>query len=157
MIISIVKVERWDHNKPTMYKHHLKATHNVESYNIVLMKEWQNINNIGLVALISTTLVQVQALLDTGANSCFMDRDVAQAHQIPLHKLPCPVSVIVIDGRLIASGKIFEESEPIHTLLGDLGCIVFFNIIRSPEHRIVLGLPWFELHNPIIDWRSREI
>ena len=51
----------------------------------------------------------VQALLDTGANSCFMDKDFAQKHQISLHTLPCPVSVVVIDGRPIASGKIFEE------------------------------------------------
>ena len=86
-----------------------------------------------------------------------MDRDFAQKHQIPLHKLPCPVPVVVIDGRPIVSGKIFEESEPIYILLGDLGCIVSFNIIFSPEHPIVLGLPWFELHNPSIDWRKREI
>ena len=52
-----------------------------------------------------------------------MDRDFARKHQA-LHKLPCPVSVVVIDGRPIASGKIFEESEPIHILLGDLGCVV---------------------------------
>jgi hypothetical protein len=57
----------------------------------------------------------------------------------------------VIDGHPIASGKIFEESEPIHILLGDLGCVVSFNIICNPEHPIVLGLPWFELHNPRID------
>ena len=80
-----------------------------------------------------------------------MDRNFARKHQIALHKVPCPNSVVVIDGCPIASGKIFEESEPIHILLGDLGCVVSFNI--SPEHPIVLGLPWFELHNPRIDWR----
>ena len=100
---------------------------------------------------------QIQVILDTGANSCFMDRDFSQEHQIPFHKLPCLVSVVVIDGRLISFGKIFEESEPRHILLGDLGCIVSFNIIRSLEHPIVLGLPWFELHIPRIDWRRREI
>ena len=31
------------------------------------------------------------------------------------------------------------------------------NIISSPEHPIVLLLSWFELHNPKIDWRKREI
>ena len=74
-----------------------------------------------------------------------------------MHTLPCPVSVVVIDGRPIASGKIVEEFEPIHILLGDLECVVSFNIIRSLEHPIVLVLPWFELHNPQIDWRKREI
>ena len=36
-------------------------------------------------------------------------------------------------------------------------CLVSFNIISSPKHPIVLGLPWFELHNLDIDWRTREI
>ena len=86
-----------------------------------------------------------------------MDREFAQKHQISFYTLPCLVSVVVIDGCPIPSGKIYEEFEPIHILLGDLGCVVSFNIIRSPEHPIVLGLPWFELHNPGIDWRRLEI
>ena len=68
--------------------------------------------------------LHVPTLLDIGANSCFLHRGFARKHQIALHKLPCPVFVLVIDGRPIASGKIFEESEPIHILLGDLGCVV---------------------------------
>jgi hypothetical protein len=65
-------------------------------------------------------LIYVPAILDTGVNSCFMDRDSAQKRQIPLHELLCLVSVIVIDGCPVASGKIFKESEPIHILLGYL-------------------------------------
>ena len=105
----------------------------------------------------SISLVHVLALLDSGANSCFMDKNFAQPHQISLRKLPCPASVVVIDGRPIASGKIVEESEPISVVLDNFTCVVSFNIISSPEHPIVLGLPWFELHNPDIDWRTREI
>ena len=40
-------------------------------------------------------------------------------YSIPLHKLPNPVSVGVIDGRPIASGDIVEESEPIRVVLGN--------------------------------------
>ena len=105
----------------------------------------------------STSPVHTLALLDSGANSCFMDRNFAQAHQISLSKLPCPASVVVIDGRPIASGNIIEESEPVNIVLDNLACVVSFNIISIPEHPIVLGLPWFELHNPDIDWRTREI
>ena len=46
--------------------------------------------------------VYVLALLDSGANSCFMDKMFAQAHRISLRKLPCPASVVVIDGHPIA-------------------------------------------------------
>ena len=86
-----------------------------------------------------------------------MDNNFAQAHQIPLRKLPCLASIVVIDGRPIASGKIVEELEPISVVLDHFTSVVSFNITSSPEHPIVLGLPCFELHNPDIDWRTREI
>ena len=57
--------------------------------------------------------VLASALLDSGANSCFMDREFGVMHNIQLYKIPSPVSVGVIDGRRIASGDIVEESEPI--------------------------------------------
>ena len=66
-----------------------------------------------MVSTKSTPPIHVLTLLDSGANSCFMDRRFAQAHQISLRKLSCPTSVVVIDGRPIASRKIVEESEPI--------------------------------------------
>ena len=97
------------------------------------------------------------ALLDSGANSCFMDREFALAHRIILQKISHPISVSVIDGRCIASGDIVEESESIRVVLGSLACNISFNIIASPEHPVILGLPWFELHNPEIDWRKRVI
>ena len=86
-----------------------------------------------------------------------MDRDFALTQKILLRNLSCPASVSVIDGRPIASGDIVEESEPIRVVLGNLACIISFNIIRSPEYPVILGLPWFELHNPEIDWRKRAI
>jgi hypothetical protein len=35
--------------------------------------------------------------------------------------------------------------------------VIRFNVIHSTEQPIILGLPWFELHNPKIDWRKRTI
>ena len=101
--------------------------------------------------------VLASALLDSGANSCFMDKEFALSEKILLKNLPCPASVVVIDGRPISSGNIVEESEPIRVVLGSFACMISFNIISSPEHPVILGLPWFELHNPEIDWRNRTI
>ena len=86
-----------------------------------------------------------------------MDKNFAQAHQISLRKLFCPASMVVIDGRPIASRNIVEESEPLSVALNNLVCVVSFNIISTLEHPFVLGLPWFKLHNPNIHWRTREI
>ena len=54
-------------------------------------------------------------------------------------------------------GDIVEDSGPIHVVLGNLANVISFNIICSLEHALILVLPWFELHNPIIDWRKRII
>jgi hypothetical protein len=51
-----------------------------------------------------------------------------------------------------------DSARTIRVVLGDLACVILINIISSPvEHSLVLGLPWFELHNPNIDWRKRTI
>ena len=55
------------------------------------------------------------------------------------------------------SRDITKQSEPIHVVLSNLACVITFNIISNPEHRIVLGFPWFKLYNPKIDWRKHEV
>ena len=104
----------------------------------------------------SASPLHVSALLDSGANSCFMDRNFTQAHQISLRKLTCLASIVVINGCPNAFRNIIQELEPVNIVLDNLAFIVSFNIISIPKHPIVLGLPWFELHNPDIHWRTRE-
>ena len=70
-----------------------------------------------------------------------MDRDFALKHNILLKDLPVPAPVTVIDGRPISSGDIREESEAVRVELGDLACMIDFNIIHSHEHSVILGLP----------------
>ena len=91
--------------------------------------------------------IHIPALLDTKAN-CFMDTDFAQIHLVFLRKLLCPVLVVDIYGRPIASKKIEQVSEPICVAIDNMACVIYFNIITKPKHPFLLGLPWFELHNP---------
>ena len=42
-----------------------------------------------------------------------------------------------IDGHPIASGGIVEESEPIRVVLGNLACVISFNVINSLEHPVI--------------------
>ena len=76
----------------------------------------------------STPPLHVLALLDFRANSCFMDRNFAQDHPISLRKLPCPASVVVIDGRPTTSGNIIEETEFVNIVLDNLACVISLNI-----------------------------
>ena len=65
-----------------------------------------------------------------------------------LTKLPNHVVVGVIDVCPIASSDIVKEPKPVRIILGDLASIISLKIIRSLAHPIVVGLHWFELHNP---------
>jgi hypothetical protein len=67
------------------------------------------------------------------------------------------VSVEVIDGRTIASSAITHETTPLEFCIGKHTETIVLNIISTPHHPIILGLPWLEAHNPIIDWRSRTL
>jgi hypothetical protein len=100
---------------------------------------------------------QVSTLVDSGATSSFIDQTFVAQHNIPVVKKSTPVLVEVIDGRTIASGAITHETTPLELCIGKHMEKIIFNIISTPHHPIILGLPWLEAHNPIIDWRSRTL
>jgi len=100
---------------------------------------------------------QVSALVDSGATSSFIDQTFVVQHNIPVIKKSTPVPVEVIDGRTIASGAITHETTPLELCIGKHTEKIVLNIISTPHHPIILGLPWLEAHNPIIDWRSRTL
>ena len=50
--------------------------------------------------------IKVYALLDSGASTCFINKDFAKRHKLPLVTKKCPVSVEVIDGRSLVSGDV---------------------------------------------------
>jgi hypothetical protein len=91
-------------------------------------------------------------LLDIGASACFMDKDFALKHSLELIEKAHPTPVEVINGWPLASGNVIEETQPLEVILGDQMSHVVFNIIQCPANPVVFGLPWFELHNPDVDW-----
>jgi len=110
------------------------------------------------IICIPEDIPQVSALVDFDATSSFIDQTFVAQHNIPMVKKLTPVSVEVIDGRTIASGAITHETTPLEELyIGKHTEKIILNIISTPHHPIILGLPWLEVHNPIIDWRSRTL
>lgn len=101
--------------------------------------------------------VSTKALIDSGASACFVDSDFAKAHTIPLVTKREPLELEVIDGREIACGMVKEETVPIELRIGDQKEKLVFNVIPSPHHPIILGLPWLKYHNPDVDWRTGKI
>jgi hypothetical protein len=100
---------------------------------------------------------QVSALVDSGTTFSFIDQTFVVQHNIPMVKKSTPIPVEVIDGRTITSGAITHEITPLELYIDKHTKKIVLNIISTPHHPIILGLPWLEAHNPIIDWRSRTL
>jgi len=94
---------------------------------------------------------QVSALVDSSATFSFIDQTFVTQCNIPVVKKSTPVPVEVIDGRTIASGAITHETTPLELHIGKHAKKIVLNIISTPHHPIILGLPWLETHNLIID------
>lgn len=94
-----------------------------------------------------------EALLDFGANTCFMDREFAKEQGIPLVEKSNTDKNCrgYCDGGPLASGDARYETHPIEVTLKDHVSKIAFNIIQCSSIPIVIGLPWLELHNPSID------
>jgi hypothetical protein len=95
---------------------------------------------------------QVSALVDFGVTSSFIDQTFVTQHNIPVVKKSTPIPVEVIDGRTIASGAITHETTLLKLCISKHTEKIVLNIISTPHHPFILGLPWLEAHNPIIDW-----
>ncbi len=94
---------------------------------------------------------QVSTLVDSGATSSFIDQTFVAQHNIPVVKKSTLVPVEVIDGRTIASSAITHETTLLELCIGKHTEKIIFNIISTPHHPIILGLPWLEAHNLIIE------
>ena len=86
--------------------------------------------------------VQLPAIIDSGACSCFMDLSLANKLGVPLYEKKQRLEVLLADGSLPSSGLVSHETIPIFTTI-DTGHQEFirFDILCSPMFPIILGIP----------------
>jgi hypothetical protein len=68
-----------------------------------------------------------------------------------------PMLVEVIDGWNLSSGLVKHEIRPLNVTTSSHTNKVVFNVISSPRNPIIIGLSWFVLHNPQMDWHMRSL
>jgi hypothetical protein len=103
------------------------------------------------IICIPEDIPQVSTLVDSGATSFFIDQTFVAQHNIHVVKKSTPVPVEVIDERTIASSVITHETTPLKLCIDKHTEKIVLNIISTPHHPIILGLPWLKAHNLIID------
>jgi hypothetical protein len=97
----------------------------------------------------------IRAMLDSGANSNFIDQGFIKRHNIPLTRKESLMPLRVIDGSPITSGGSSHHIQPCKLSFGDHHETISLDAIPLGDHDIVLGIPWLRHHNPRVDW-ARE-
>ena len=100
--------------------------------------------------------IEVEALLDSGATSCFVDKSWALDRCLRLSKLMKPVPVLNVDGTRNQEGDIThyvlltvgvgKDAEKLWCAVTCLG--------KVP---LILGHNWLKKHNPDIDWTTGDV
>lgn len=95
--------------------------------------------------------IATTALIDSGAEGKFINRDLVGKYQIPARRLMKPIRVHNVDGTPNKAGSITH----------DVTCTIGIADKESAERllvtdtgkaNIILGLPWLKENNPEIDW-----
>src|SRR5882724_1003796 len=104
----------------------------------------------------SNTPMSVEALIDSGAASMFINIGFVRSKNIWTHQLPRGIPVYNIDGTPNEAGHITKVVDLI-VQYKDHSKQVTFHIMGIGQTTIILGHTWLMGHNPKIDWRTGEI
>src|ERR1700677_914607 len=112
--------------------------------------------NIGLKTLDTHNSINIDSLLDCGASGLFINKQFVELNDITTRKLPRPIPIYNVDGTLNKGGTIKEAVNLIVSYGNHKECATFW-ICGLGADRVILGLPWLHLHNPVINWSTGEI
>jgi Reverse transcriptase (RNA-dependent DNA polymerase)/Aspartyl protease len=97
-----------------------------------------------------------KALLDSGATKCFIHPKVVKQLKLWTIKLPKPQKVKNVDGTLNQSGEVKKGVTLIIKHNGRPQKHLFY-ITNIGEDDIILGYPFLEATNPIVNWTKGEL
>jgi hypothetical protein len=97
---------------------------------------------------------EITALIDSGAEGLFIDKSIA--HKWRTGILKSPIKVRNVDGTYNENGAIMERCL-IPFRINDKIMTEWFYVMALGDQNLILGLPWLEKHNPIIDWTEKTL
>ncbi|MGL4250315.1 MAG: DUF4939 domain-containing protein, partial [Aeromonas sp.] len=96
------------------------------------------------------------ALLDSGAEACFIDETWAIEQGIPLLDLESSPSLYALDGSALP--KVRQRTVPLTlTVSGNHNETISLLVFKCPYAPMVLGHTWLVQHNPQLDWTKGTI
>ena len=98
--------------------------------------------------------VDTTAIIDSGAQINCIDWAFVRKHRIPTRPLKNPFPIRNTDQ---TSNIICRYETVIYTQLGDITQKIHFYIINGGKENAILGHPWLETVNPIINWKKGTV
>ncbi len=68
-----------------------------------------------------------------------------------------PMPIEIVDGQKNSSWLIAHETKALNVTIGFHTNKVVFNIISSPRNHVIIGLSCLALHNPQLDWHTKNL
>jgi len=100
--------------------------------------------------------VETKALIDSGADELFIHEELVDKYKIPVLPLDEPISVKNVDGTENKRGEVTHFTW-IPMRIGDYEEQHRFYVSNLGKDHLILGLPWLEKVNPIIDWAEKTM
>jgi len=94
--------------------------------------------------------VETKALVDSSTGGTFIDQNFARTKGFRLQKLEHPITVYNVDGTLNKQGTIVHFVET-NVKIGGRTQEVRFLVLGLGCQKIILGFPWLEKENLVID------
>ena len=99
---------------------------------------------------------RLDALLDLGANTIFIEKTWAEKHKVLLIPLWNPISVYNIDGTWNSTGSITHAVELIVKFQGHCEKIMA-EVTDLGKNSFILGFSWLKCHSQDIDWTKEMV
>jgi len=112
--------------------------------------------NIGVEKVDMHKGVTVKVLLDSGVIGMFMDKKMVARHGFKLQKLERPVIVRNVDGTN-NSGRATIHQVEVNVYYKNYIERIRMNVCNLGRTDIILGMPWLQVYNPEIDWKTGEV
>ena len=100
-------------------------------------------------------IIHTQALLDSGASGNFISNNFVDRYDLSTKIKPRPFMVTLADGRE-SKQQVNSETFEIPTTIGINTSDLVFDV-TTLRHDVILGMPWLQLTNPTIDWKTNEL
>ena len=95
--------------------------------------------------------LMTQAMVDSGANTIFLNDSFVRRHHVKTEPLPKPVRLTNADGSANAIGMITEEAV-LHLTVGEHTEKIRAAVASIGHDDLIIGIDWLRFHNPSIDW-----